>query len=67
MNKTSKRVMFIRAGRLFVRVNKRVLKPRACLTSRMDGPMRIILATLNIEGENVRIIFFLATISNIIS
>ena len=44
--------MFVRAGNAFVRANKRVLKPRACLTSRRDGPMRIIRTTLKMVGEN---------------
>ena len=43
--------MFVRAGNAFVRANKRVLKPRACLTRRRDGPMRIIRTTLKMVGE----------------
>jgi len=51
MNKTSKRPMLTRAGKAFVRANKSVRKPRACLTRRSDGPIRMMRITLKMLGE----------------
>ena len=57
--------MLIRAGRLLVSVNKSVRKPRACLTRRSDGPIRMMRTILKMVGENGRAISLFVTMSKI--
>jgi hypothetical protein len=66
MNKTSKRPMFFRAGKAFVRANMRVRKLLACLIKRNDGPIRMIRDTLKMVGENGKTILLLLAFSKII-
>ena len=51
MTKMSKKPMFAKYGKAFLRAKKSVRKPRACLTRRSAGPMRIIRTRLKILGE----------------